>query len=71
MKTECDYLYGLIQKQTNNNKTVTHTKISPKMVKPRDMAGNVEEEEAEEERKKERKKERKNRKERSSRTLWV
>ena len=33
-KMECDYLYGHI-----------HKKISPKMVNPRDIAGNTEEEE--------------------------
>ena len=38
MKTECDYLYGWI-------KMVTYTKISPKMVNPRDITGNTEEEE--------------------------
>ena len=32
-KTECDYLNGWIKK------TVTYTKISPKMVNPRDLAG--------------------------------
>ena len=41
MKTKCDYLYGWIKK------TVTCTKISPKMVNPRDIAGNAEEEEEE------------------------
>ena len=40
-------------KNNNNNKqktqkTVTYTKISPKMVKPIDLAGNPEEEEEEE-----------------------
>ena len=40
MKTKCDYLYGWIKK-----KTITYAKISPKMVNPRDRAGNVEEEE--------------------------
>ena len=37
-KTVCDYLYGWIKK------TVTNAKISPKMVSPRDIAGNEEEE---------------------------
>ena len=32
-KTECDYLYGWIKK------TFTYTKISPKVVNPRDLAG--------------------------------
>ena len=36
MKMECDYLYGWI-------KTPTYAKISPKMVNPRDIAGNAEE----------------------------
>ena len=35
-KTECDYLNGWIKK------TVTYAKISPKMVNPRDLAGNPE-----------------------------
>ena len=39
MKTECDYLYGWIKK------TVTYAEMSPKMVNPRDKAGNTEEEE--------------------------
>ena len=39
-KTECDYPYGWIKK------TVTCTKISPKMVKPRDLAGSAEDEES-------------------------
>ena len=34
-------------KQTNKTKTVTYAKISPKMMNPRDMAGNAEEEEEE------------------------
>ena len=38
---ECDYRNGWITKRS-------HTKISPKMAKPRDIAGNVEEEEEEE-----------------------
>ena len=38
MKMECDYLYGW-------NKKVTQAKISPKMMNPRDVAGNAEEEE--------------------------
>ena len=38
-KTECDYLNGWIKK------TVTYAKISPKMVNPRDIAGEREEEE--------------------------
>ena len=40
-KTECDYLYGWIKKK----KTVTYAKISPRMVKPRDIAGRAQEEE--------------------------
>ena len=32
-KTECDYLYGWIEKQSH------YAKISPKMVNPRDLAG--------------------------------
>ena len=36
-EAECDYLYGWI-------KNVTYTKILPKMVNPRDIAGNAEEE---------------------------
>ena len=40
-KTECDYLYGWIEKK----KTITHEKISTKMVNPRDLAGNAKEEE--------------------------
>ena len=48
-KTEFDYLYGWVKKQTNNNnnnnnKTVTYAKILPRMVNPRDIAGNAEEE---------------------------
>ena len=39
-KTESDYLYGWIKKK----KKVLCTKISPKMVNPRDLAGNAEEE---------------------------
>ena len=39
MKMECDYLYGWTKK------TVTYAKISPKLVNPRDIAGNAEEEE--------------------------
>ena len=39
-KTECEYLYGWI------NKTVTCAKLSQKKVNPRDIAGNTEEEEA-------------------------
>ena len=39
MKTECDYFNGWIKKK------VTHAKISPKMVNPRYIAGNVEGEE--------------------------
>ena len=39
-KTECDYLNGWIL-----IKTVTYATISPKMVIPRDQAGNAEEEE--------------------------
>ena len=38
---KCDYLYGWI-------KNSHICKISPKMVKPRDIAGNAEEEEEEE-----------------------
>ena len=56
-KTECDYLYGWIKKKNKNkkqktNKTKTKKKpvtyakiISPKMVNPKDIAGNAEEEE--------------------------
>ena len=54
-KTEYDYLNGRIRKWSH-----TEEKISPKVVNPRDTAGNAEEneeEEEEEERKKERKKE--------------
>ena len=40
MKTECGYLYGWIRKWSHMQK------ISPKMVKTRDIAGNVEEEES-------------------------
>ena len=40
MQTECDYLYGWIKK----NERVTYAKISPKMVDPRDVALNAEEE---------------------------
>ena len=40
MQTECDYLNGWIKK-----KTVRYTRFSPKMVNPRDKAGNTEEEE--------------------------
>ena len=43
MKTECDYHYGWIKK------TVTYAKIWPKMVNPRDIAGNAEKEEEVEE----------------------
>ena len=42
-KTECDYLSAWIKK------TVTYTKISPKMVNPRDLAGEPNAEEEEEE----------------------
>ena len=42
-KTECDYLYGWIKKNT-----ITCAKISPKMVNPRDLAGNAGEVEREE-----------------------
>ena len=44
-KTECDYLNGWIKKQNKrknkqtNKKTVTYAKILPKMVSPRDIAG--------------------------------
>ena len=41
MKTECDYLYGWIRKM------VTYAKISSRMVNPRDIAGNAEEEHTE------------------------
>ena len=37
-KPECDYLYSRIKQ------TVTYAKISPKMVNPRDIAGEREEE---------------------------
>ena len=40
-KTECDYLYGWIKNESSH----TQKKISPKMMKPRDVAGNAEEEE--------------------------
>ena len=40
-KRECDNFYGWIKKMV----TFTYTKISPKMVNPRDLAGNAEEEE--------------------------
>ena len=39
MRMECDYLYGWIRKM------VIFTKISPKMVNPRDMAWDAEEKE--------------------------
>ena len=39
IKMECDSLYGWI------NQAVKYTKISPKMVNPRDLAGNTEEKE--------------------------
>ena len=39
-KTECDYLNGWIRKWSHN-----YAKISPKMLKSRDIAGNAEEEE--------------------------
>ena len=53
MKMECDHLYGWIKKQKTKTHTHTHTqknpvtyaKISAKMVSPRDIAGNAEEEE--------------------------
>ena len=58
-KTECDYLSmdGFKKthttknknKQTNKQKQVTYAKISPKMVNPRDIARNIEEEEEEKE----------------------
>ena len=38
MKMECDNLYGWIKK------TATYAKISSKMMNPRDVAGNTEEE---------------------------
>ena len=41
----CDSLNGWIKKK----KMVTYAKISPKIVKPRDVARNAEEEEEEEE----------------------
>ena len=41
-KRECDYLNGWIKK---NKKTITSAKITLKMVNPRDIAGNAEEEE--------------------------
>ena len=37
-KMECNYLYDWV------TKTVTYTKIPPKMVNPKDIAGNAEEE---------------------------
>ena len=40
-KTECDYLYGGIEKK---KKKVTYAKISPKMLKPRDKTGKAKEE---------------------------
>ena len=49
-KTECDYHNGWVYKQTNKQKKkpVTYSKISPKLVNPRDIAGEREEEEEEE-----------------------
>ena len=38
MKTECDYLHGWIKKQSHKQKS------HQKMVNPRDIAGNAEEE---------------------------
>ena len=38
-KTDCEYLIGWIKKM------VPYTKISPKMLNPRDVTGNTEEEE--------------------------
>ena len=43
-ETECGYLYGLIKR-----KKVTYANIWPRMVKPRDIAGDALEEEEEEE----------------------
>ena len=48
MKMECDFLNGRIKNNNNNNKKktpVTYTKMSPKIVNPRDIACNSEEEE--------------------------
>ena len=42
MKTECDFLCGWINKRFTYEK-----KISPKIVNPRDLAGNAVEEEEE------------------------
>ena len=39
MEVECDYLYGWIMKWSHTQKS------QPKMVNPRDTAGNAEEEE--------------------------
>ena len=45
-KTECDYITSMVGLNTNQNKTkkVTYTKISSKMVNPKDGAGKAEEE---------------------------
>ena len=40
-KTECDYLYGLIKQ------LVTNAKVRPKIVNPRNIAGNTEKQEDE------------------------
>ena len=45
-KTECDYLNGWIIKK-KQKKTVTYARFLPQIVKPRDRAGNAEEEEEE------------------------
>ena len=47
MKMECDYLNGW--KKGQNQKRSHTQKISPKMVNPRDIAGNAEEEKDERE----------------------
>ena len=44
MKMECDYLYGWIKEKPRQ-----YGQLSPKMVNPRDIAGNTEDEEEEEE----------------------
>ena len=47
--TECNYPYGWIKEKKKEKKMVTHThkKKAPKMVNPRDIAGNAEGEELE------------------------
>ena len=37
--TECDYLNGWIKKKKKKKKPVTYSKISPKMLNPKDIAG--------------------------------